>query len=312
MERVRSRTMAMQKSAELGEVAVLLYNELKILGVTQQFFETGYVEIDEVNKIQTGWTTTPDGNYLEPFNLPLNGEPVLDARYEAWKQRVPVFKQLVSGEELKRTIEFTLPYMGNKEAEEITRNAPDSIIFYCGNFEHGYLSINSDTPLGAEAEVVLARFTRVFEQTYTRFLDLQKAEVSAQEAIKQSSLDRVRAEIASMRTAESLSCITPVVWHELTALGVPFFRCGVFIIKEKEQLVHVYLSNPEGKSLAVLHLPINGVELTINAVDHWRRQQTYTAHWDREQFMARVQTMQHKVRCSLPQLIRVLSRLPSH
>ena len=51
--------------------------------------------------------------------------------------------------------------------------------------------------------------------------------VSAQEAIKQSSLDRVRGEIASMRTADDLSRITPVVWHELTALGVPFFRCGV-------------------------------------------------------------------------------------
>ncbi|HSF46053.1 MAG TPA: hypothetical protein VLA58_08575, partial [Chitinophagaceae bacterium] len=220
MERVRSRTMAMQKSTELMDVAVLLYNELKILGVTQQFFETGYVEIDEVNKIQTGWTTTPDGNHLAPFYLPLNGEPVLDARYEAWKQRVPVFKQLVSGEALKRTIEFTLPYMANEEAEEITRNAPDSIIFYCGNFEHGYLSINSDTPLGAEAELLIGRFTRVFEMTYKRFLDLKKSEFQTHQAKIETALEKVRARALAMQQPEELTEVAQVMRYEMGLLGV--------------------------------------------------------------------------------------------
>jgi signal transduction histidine kinase len=220
--------MAMQKSAELGEVAVLLYNELKTLGVTQPFFETGYVEIDEVNKIQTGWTSTPDGNYLEPFNLPLTGEPVLDARYEAWKQRVPVFKQLVSGEELKRTIEFTLPFMGNEEAEEITRNAPDSIIFYCGNFSHGYLNINSDTPLSAEGESLLARFTRVFEQTYTRFLDLKKAEAQSREAQIEAALERVRSRSLAMHHTNELQDVVNVAAQQLLKMNIDIDG-GMFI-----------------------------------------------------------------------------------
>ena len=51
------------------------------------------------------------------------------------------------------------------------------------------------------------RFGKVFEQTYTRFLDLQKAEAQAMEAIKRASVDRVRAEIASMRTTNDLERI---------------------------------------------------------------------------------------------------------
>ncbi len=252
MERVRSRTMAMQKSTELGDVAVVMYNELKSLGITQEFFETGYVEIDEVNKIQTGWTTTPSGDYLEPFNLPLKGEPVLDARYEAWKQRVPVFKQLVSGEELKRTIEFTLPYMGNKEAEEITRNAPDSIIFYCGNFSHGYLNINSITPLSAEAESVLARFTRVFEQTYKRFLDLKKAEAQTRESQIQLALERVRARTMAMQQSNELLEAGELLCNEMTKLGINSLTSGYVLFDADEKTGWNYTPNPgTGKIMPV-------------------------------------------------------------
>ena len=106
-----------------------------------------------------------------------------------------------------------------------------------------------------DEKMITERFSKVFEQTYTRFLDLQKAEAREREAIKQASLDRVRGEIASMRTAKDLELITPLVWKELTALGVPFFRCGVFIIREDEEMVHAYLSTPDGKSVAALHLP---------------------------------------------------------
>ena len=55
-----------------------------------------------------------------------------------------------------------------------------------------------------EENEILRRFVIVFDQTYTRFLDLQKAEAQALEAIKRASVDRVRAEIASMRTTTDL------------------------------------------------------------------------------------------------------------
>ncbi len=89
-----------------------------------------------------------------------------------------------------------------------------------------------------------------------------------------------------MRNADDLQRITPLVWKELTALGVPFFRCGVMIINEKEEKVQFYLSTPNGKPLAALHLPFDSSDITRNPVINWRLQKVYTDHLDKEQFIA--------------------------
>jgi signal transduction histidine kinase len=158
-------------------------------------------------------------------------------------------------------------------------------------FNEGGVYAWTEKEMNEDEIQIYRRFTSVLSLTYSRYKDLKEAEARAAEAVKQAALDRVRAEISSMRTAEDLQRITPLMWHELTTLGVPFFRCGVFIIKEQEQLVHAYLSTPDGKSLAVLHLPFEGVGTTYNTVEHWRRQTVYTEHWDKEQFKAWTQSM---------------------
>ena len=99
---------------------------------------------------------------------------------------------------------------------------------------------------------ILKRFAGVFEQSYVRFLDIKKAEEHAKEALKQASLDRIRGEIASMRTKEDLNSITSIIWRELISLEVPFTRCGVFIVNEKDENIQVYLTTPAGKALGVL------------------------------------------------------------
>ncbi|MDI1322872.1 MAG: nuclear transport factor 2 family protein, partial [Algoriphagus sp.] len=247
LERVRARTMAMHKSKELAEVAVVLYQELKTLGATQEFFECGYVEVDETNNIQRAWSTRPDGSFLkEPYYLPLTGEPVIDARYEAWKQRIPVFHQPVGGDELKRAIEFTLPYMNNQEAAEISTSSsvPDPVHFYCGNFSHGYLNINCGEPLSVEEESLLARFTGVFEMTYQRFLDLQKAEAQARESQIQLALERVRARTMAMQSSDELAEVSYLLNKQVVDLGIPTRGCAFNIYNEEDSTE--WFSNLEG------------------------------------------------------------------
>jgi len=121
--------------------------------------------------------------------------------------------------------------------------------------------------------------------TYRRYNDLVEAEAREKEAVKQASLDRVRAEIASMRSTKDLERITPLVWRELTTLGIPFIRCGVFIIHEEEKEVEVYLSKPDGTSLAVMHLPFGSSELAVQTVNAWHQKSVYTQHWTQEEFL---------------------------
>ena len=244
LERVRARTMAMYKSEELTEVAVMLYKELFSLEVTQEFFECGYVEIDEANKIQRAWMTGPDGNLLESFNLPLTGEPIFDSRYEAWKQQIPIFHQVVAGDQLKRHIEFAIPYFDSKEAEEIARTqVPDSVVFYCGNFSHGYLAINCGLLLDAEGESLIARFTRVFEMTYLRFLDLKKAEAQAREAEIELALERVRARTMAMHHTEELKEVIQVVFDQFVGLNIHVEHAGFILDYKEKDDMHIWLAD---------------------------------------------------------------------
>lgn len=88
-----------------------------------------------------------------------------------------------------------------------------------------------------------------------------------------------------MRTCDDLNRITPIIWRELKTLGVPFFRCGVYIIYEKSERVNVYLTTPDGKSLGVLNLSFDTNEIISRTIDHWRNKLVYIAHWNKEDFI---------------------------
>ena len=117
-------------------------------------------------------------------------------------------------------------------------------------------------------------------------MELQKSEANAREAVKQAALDRVRADIASMRTITDLDRITPLIWNELTILGIPFIRCGVFIMDDSQKLIHTFLSTPDGKAIAAFHLPYDTPGNFADMVIHWENKKTYIDHWDEIDLMS--------------------------
>jgi signal transduction histidine kinase len=154
---------------------------------------------------------------------------------------------------------------------------------------------------------ILTKFAAVFSLTYRRYLDLKISEGRAREAVKQASLDRVRAEIASMRTTADLERITPLVWNELTTLGVPFIRCGVFIMDELKQLSHTYLSTPDGKAVAAFDLPYSSPGNIARIVQNWREKKIYTEFWNEEAYTSfGIALVQHGIFSSTEQYLNSL------
>ena len=141
---------------------------------------------------------------------------------------------------------------------------------------------------------ILQRFADVFHLAYTRYQDLRNSEARAREKVKQASLDRVRGEIASMRTKEDLPRLTPIVWKELMALGVSFIRCGVFIVDESHNLIQSYLSNPNGDSLGVFDLQFKDDDISSRLVEHWRKGKVYKEHWNKDKFLSWMRSMVDK------------------
>ena len=107
----------------------------------------------------------------------------LEAHYQ-YMSTIPVFKGIM------------------EKMEQAGLSIPTFQILHCAFFSQGFLLFITYEPV-LEIWDVFKRFAKVFEQTYTRFLDLQKAEAQALDAVKRASVDRVRAEIASMRTTVS-------------------------------------------------------------------------------------------------------------
>jgi signal transduction histidine kinase len=289
LEKVRSRSLAMQSPNELVEVAQLLREEMGTLGVEELETSSIYIQ-DEASGLTQCWFTikNPDNSekgITDQMAIDLQDTWVGRRMDEFYRSTANQTSILMHGEERIEWIRYCeektdLFGTSNFYGETI----PDRT-YHLYKFSNGYIGAAAPGEISTESWDLLRRATAVFSFAYTRFQDIQRAEASARAALRQASLDRVRADISTMRSAGDLDRITPLIFQELTVLGVPFIRCGVFIIQEKQKIVEAYLSSPEGNSLGVLRLPYQASELTYQTVEAWRREEIYRQHWNKEDFV---------------------------
>ena len=283
LERVRVRTMAMQKSAELPEAAYVIFQQLKVLGEDPIQCTIGIMnETERVIEFSvTDWAG--GGRQIDLLFKGSFDEPALiNKSYTAWKEKRKSLVVDLRGPELQAWLTYRAKISGTKVTQE---DGSGRRVVTLAFFSKGHLSISIPEPRPKETILLLERFAAEFDMTYTRFLDLQNSEAQTRQAIQRASVDRIRAEIASMRTTTDLERITPLIWNELTTIGVPFIRCGVFIMDEEKQQINIFLSTPEGKGVtAAFYLPYTANRETVQIVSHWNRKEMYSTHWDEAAF----------------------------
>ncbi|HEV8505610.1 MAG TPA: ATP-binding protein [Chitinophagaceae bacterium] len=283
LERVRVRTMAMQKSAELSEAAYVIFQQLKVLGENPIQCTIGIMNEKErvIEFSVTDWAG--GGRQIDLLFKASFDEPALiNKSYTAWKEKRKSLVVDLRGPELEAWLTYRTKISGTKATQEDTSGRRVVTLAF---FSKGHLSISSPEPRPKETILLLERFAAEFDMTYTRFLDLQNSEAQTRQAIQRASVDRIRAEIASMRTTTDLERITPLIWNELTTIGVPFIRCGVFIMDEEQQQINIFLSTPEGRGVAAaFYLPYTANRETVQIVSHWNKKEMYSTHWDEAAF----------------------------
>jgi signal transduction histidine kinase len=288
LEKVRSRTMTMRNSSEMSEASAVLFHELSELGI--KAIRTGVGIFDDAHTAMELWTTSITDSKevlqkLDYFSLYIH--PVYENLISCRQQKKAYALTKLKGNQVKYYYQSMTSFITSQEQQVYN----DEEYFYSFFFEQGTLNVVTHQKLTDDECIVMRQFAHAFGLIYTRFLDLQKAENQTKEVSKEAALDKIRAEIASMRTTDDLQHITPLIWKEILALGVPFSRCGIFIIREDEHLIHAYLSTPEGKSLAVLHLVFDENETTASMIVNWRNKTVFKEQWDREQFQNWVRSM---------------------
>ena len=94
-----------------------------------------------------------------------------------------------------------------------------------------------------EMHDVFKRFAKVFEQTYTRFLDLQKAEAQAREAQIEAALERVRSRTMGMQKSEELKEVIQVVYEQFVHLNIHIEHTGFIMDYKARDDMHIWLAD---------------------------------------------------------------------
>jgi len=247
LERVRSRTMAMHKSSELLQTADLLFEQIKQLGAELQ--GVAFAICDKNSTMVQKWTSI--GVFTHPHNI----DPGEERMYEAWKNQSGLYDEIYEGENQKKYYEAFMKIPAFREGVQKFIDSGHPIPKWQKNhavtFKHGYLLFITTKPFN-ETQIFL-RFGKVFEQTYTRFLDLQKAEAQAKEAQIEAALERVRSRTMAMQKSDELAETSAVLFQQLILLGIEPNRLYICIVENEKGDSDFWITDEDGSKVSMAY-----------------------------------------------------------
>jgi signal transduction histidine kinase len=230
LERVRARTMAMQKSDELDETSMLLLRQLESLDISLSGIG---IHICHSDKPQSeAWMWDMMAGKIPKVTYNHTHDRLSEKIYEGWTRGETLLVEEVKGEKLKEHLEYVSSLVPDPTIYE---DSPPAFVFHIAYFTYGFFVLATPTQRPAEHPIFI-RFAKVFEQTYTRFLDLQKAEAQAREAQIEAALERVRSRSMAMHKSEEVMDVAVCLYYELQKLDFTFgaTSAATIIIMDKK------------------------------------------------------------------------------
>jgi signal transduction histidine kinase/ketosteroid isomerase-like protein len=266
LERVRSRTMAMQSSNELADVGLVLFQQIeKAIGFKP---ESSWITFIEPDKNTMEIWVTHDDTFVKPKQVSARDHENFEREIAAWK----------SGEEsiqITQAKEDFIQAVKKNFGMEVTDKKEHSV-FHVLNVRHkyGFLGIGAWNLVSDDNIKIYQRFAKVFEQTYTRFLDLRKSEQRAYESNVEASLERVRGMAAAMNHSDDLMQIAEEMFKELKILKINPLRYGLGMIDGDKQEAELWASTVnDGHYLDMLGtISLTWHPMLLQVLDAWDAQ----------------------------------------
>jgi signal transduction histidine kinase len=280
LERVRSRAMAMHKSEDLQMAIATVFEELDKMNLG--LIRCGIAILDKEKPRGDIWITikSDKGNVVQVSgDEPMDIHPLLQSAYDSWRKQEDL-SYILSDDDLLTYYEaitktnFQQPISATFQSGQKTQKQ----YYFNAVFQDGSLFAFLDTAFTDEAKVVMKRFANVFNLTYKRFLDLQKAEAQAREAKIEAALERVRSKAMAMHKSEDLNAAVAVVFEELEKLDLSVLRCGISVLNKEKRTGDVWLTSQTDEGSTV---QVSGDEsfdihpLLHGAFEAWLRQEDF-------------------------------------
>jgi signal transduction histidine kinase len=240
LERVRARTMAMHRSDELAETSSILFQQIKELG-----FETwscGFC-IWKDDAALEAWMGVDSGELLPPLMIPYKEERTHHEIYKAAASGETAYEHIWEGKELEEHYTFLRAIPSAKQAFDTLEAAglkpPALQCYYVGFFKNGYLLLITTKP-NPELKEISSRFANVFDLTYTRFLDLKKAEEQTRAAQIELAVERVRATALAMHSSTQILDVVAILRNEMLGLEIPGVVAATIYLDEGDGYIRMW------------------------------------------------------------------------
>ena len=272
LERVRARTMAMQRSDELSGTAALLFQEFKKL-TGQDLIQTTIGIYNEAESQIEFRATDWEGHGTE-VSRPAYGsmqEPtLLQPAISAWKSGAKSLVVELTGKQLEDWVHYRNEMTGVNTS---VTGFGDKRFVSMAFFSKGHLSLSSSVSLSDESIKTLERFAAAFDNTYTRFLDLEKAEAQAREAQVETALEKVRSRTLAMQHSDELAETSSELFRQMIGLGIEPNRLYITIIHKEKNEANFWITDEDGSKLNAAYTVNFNDNSTLNKMyEGWKQQ----------------------------------------
>ncbi len=308
LERVRSRTMGMQKSEELKDVIRVVYEQFVHLKINVD--HAGFV-VDYTPKGDWHFWIADEHDIPSKITHPYFESVWANQFNEAKEKGADFFATNLNFEEKNKFYNELLTYVpGLPEAsKDFYLSCPalaattvlfDNVSLYIENF--------SGIPYTDEENKILMRFGKVFQQTYTRFLDLQKAEAQARESQIEASLERLRAKSMSMQQSDELHEVLTVLCEQFDILGIlPMSTHMTILDIENNKFTFRETGKFGNRSFGEHTFALDAMDTWKDMVESWRNSEPFTInrlHFPKEN-LPQVWEVFHESFASMPEESRI-------
>ncbi|MCB0647240.1 MAG: response regulator [Saprospiraceae bacterium] len=270
LERIRNRSMLMNHTSELQDVVNLVSQQLISLEVNINggAFITINDEVDEHVPIWGCGGATSFAQKAVVYHL---DRPIFTNLQQSIIERRPFMTEVYTRAE---KIEFFEHLYRHSPWDK----APDELKEKLLNSEGGYarsavispntcifIINNTGQVFSEQSNDILKRFGVVFEQAYTRFLDLQRAEAQAREAQIETALERVRSASLAMHQSKDLYQVVSATYQQMMHLNLLADVCVIFDELDHPSALHFWATTSEISIPEKIMLPIGDQEV-INRI----------------------------------------------
>src|SRR5436190_8274916 len=214
LERVRAVAMAMKKSEELVSVSEVMYNELVSLGFSN--IRNAQIAIENEDRQSFVTYVHSDHEIHTIKEAPYSSSSLLLKAKQQLSTSGAFYEAEYTGKELDDWRAWRTTYGGLLDKRELS---VASLRWYLFSIGKGHMGISTFDAITPEQVEIVKRFKNVFELSYQRFDDLQKAERQAREAKIEAALEKVRSRTMAMQKSDELGETAYVLFQQFEELG---------------------------------------------------------------------------------------------